>query len=334
MTVKYFQQLSDEKVKCGICPQNCVLKPGNVGSCKVRRNVAGEIQNETYQLYSGISYDPIEKKPLYHFYPGSIILSVGSVGCNMHCQWCQNCEISQQGIEGSSKLVKYTPENLLHVALQKDNNIGIAYTYNEPGINFETVIEVSELFMQNDLKNVMVTNGYVSKEPISEYLKTIDAFNVDIKAFEESAHHKYTGAKLKPVLENLILIKTAEKHLELTFLIVPGVNDNPRHFKKFIKWMSSELGMDVPLHISRYFPRYKYDNSPTSESVLEKFCNMASEKLNYVYAGNISLKNFEQTLCPSCHSVVIWRRGYYAKIEEHSKGGRCGNCGTKIFELG
>jgi pyruvate formate lyase activating enzyme len=331
MATSYFEKLSGKNVVCHLCPRECELKRGATGYCRVRTNIDGELVNEAQRLFSGIGFDPVEKKPLYHFYPGKAILSVGGIGCNMHCQWCQNCEISQAGISGSERLASYTPQQLLDLATRNDQNIGIAFTYNEPTINFETYIEIAELFKRNNYKCVLVTNGYISKEPLAEYLKYIDAFNVDVKAFDADIHKRYTGARLEPILENLETILHSGKHLELTYLIVPGVNSDIAVFCEFIEWVASHLGAIVPLHISRYFPRYKFTAEATPESVLEEFCLAARKKLDYVYAGNTHLSDFENTICPTCKTLIVKRRGFYSQIEEQSTNGNCSVCGTKIF---
>lgn len=331
MIARYFEQLSEEKVKCLLCPRNCIIKNGETGNCRIRRNIGGSLTAEAYNLFSSVSFDPIEKKPLYHYFPGRTILSVGSVGCNLHCQWCQNCEISQSGVMEYDRLISYTPEKLLELAKRDSQNIGIAYTYNEPTINFESNIEIAELFKKNELKNVLVTNGYISREPLAEYLEYIDAFNIDIKAFDNDIHIKYTGAKLKPVLDNSITIKESGKHLELTCLIVPGVSDNNDKFEKLVGWISTELGRNIPLHISRYFPRYRYSAGATPESKLEEFCTIAASKLDFVYAGNMHSAIFENTICPVCKATVIRRKGYYAQILADKYDGKCTVCGAKIF---
>jgi pyruvate formate lyase activating enzyme len=331
MIASYFEKLSDQKVRCLLCPRYCELKNGDTGYCRVRKNVDGNLKAETYRMFTSVSFDPIEKKPLYHFYPGRTILSVGSVGCNMHCMWCQNFEISQTGIKESARLVSYSPEHLLELAGSDPQNIGIAFTYNEPTINFETVIGTAGLFKLNGYKNVLVTNGYVSAGPLAEYIKYINAFNVDVKAFDKHIHLKYTGAKLEPVLENLIAIKKSGRHLELTCLIVPGVNDDKNKFNEFLDWVCNNLGNNVPLHLSRYFPRYKFTSSATPEPVLEEFCETASAKIKYVYAGNMHSNYFENTLCPECQTVIIRRMGYNSQVLELAKEGKCCVCGTKIF---
>jgi pyruvate formate lyase activating enzyme len=331
MIDSYSVQLDESKTSCLLCPRKCIISSGEAGFCRIRINREGKIINEAYRLYSGVSFDPIEKKPLYHYYPGSTILSVGSVGCNMHCQWCQNCEISQTGITGSRELLKLSPNDLLKMAFRDSRNIGIAYTYNEPTINFETIIEVGPLFRQEGLKNVFVTNAFISDAVLMEYLKFADAFNVDVKVFDKKTHIKFTGATLEPILSNLIAIKTAGCHLELTYLLIPEVNDDVESFKEFINWINIKLGLDTVFHISRYFPRYNFSNPPTSHDLLEKFYAIAHEKLNFVYIGNYLMHESENTYCPACGELLIIRRGYSTEIIKGYNAGICTKCDSKVF---
>jgi pyruvate formate lyase activating enzyme len=320
-----------DKIQCTLCPRNCRLLSGETGFCHIRRNQDERIINEAYRLYSGISFDPIEKKPLYHFYPGSTILSAGTVGCNMHCQWCQNCEISQTGVKHSRSLTYLEPADLLNMAAKDAKNIGIAYTYNEPTINFESIIETGPLFRNAGYKNVFVTNGYISQEALKEYLQFADAFNVDIKSFNQKIHVKFTGAALKPVLDTCISIRKADCHLELTYLIIPGVNDGIADFSLFLKWVSSELGTSTILHLSRYFPRYKFTSPTTSVQLMQEFYSHAREQFFFTYPGNLIIPGTEDTFCPSCGELLIKRSGYSAVTADGVKDGKCRKCSLKVF---
>lgn len=331
MIASFYETLEEQKVKCCVCPHECIILEGKTGICKVRKNINGQLQPFTFRKYAAVSFDPIEKKPLYHFYPGKDILSIGTIGCNLSCKWCQNCEISQSGIDDSVNLTGFTPEDLLRIASDRPNNIGIAFTYNEPLINVESNLETAFLFKKNDLQTVMVTNGYFSEKVLSEYLKVIDAFNVDIKAFSDKTYKQYTSASLLPILENIKSIKSAGKHLELTFLVVPGVNDNAKLFSDLCQWISTHISEETVLHISRYFPRYKLHNDPTPENIIIEFANIAEDYLKYVYAGNIQLRNFNHTKCPECQGVIVNRQGYLVQIELLAKNGFCPKCNKKIF---
>jgi pyruvate formate lyase activating enzyme len=331
MEALYYTALPNNKVQCTLCPHQCTLKTGQAGICRVRRNVSGKLIAETYEAFSTINFDPIEKKPLYHFFPGKEILSIGSLGCNMHCSWCQNCDISQKGIDERYSVKNFSSEDILSIAKGRENNIGIAFTYNEPGIAFETNIKIARLFREKALKNLMVTNGYISNDALKEYLKYIDAINLDIKAFEFDIHKKYTGANLQIVLDNAKTIFESGVHLEITFLVVPGVNDNEIIFENFIAWISEELSREVPLHISRFFPHSKYQVSPTIPEKLEHFSQIASKKLDYVYTGNILASKYQHTRCPVCSIDIIYRTGYVVHINKTVSAGRCTGCGKKIF---
>jgi pyruvate formate lyase activating enzyme len=331
MIASFYEPLENKAVKCLVCPHVCIIPEGKTGTCKVRKNFNGKLHACTYRKYAAVSFDPIEKKPLYHFYPGKEILSVGSVGCNLFCKWCQNCEISQSGINDSINLTEFKPEDLLRIANDRPGNIGIAFTYNEPLINIESNIETAKLFKDNNLQTVMVSNGYFSDSVLSEYLNVIDAFNIDIKAFDNHTYKQFTNASLLPVLENVKAIKSAGKHLELTFLVVPEVNDNTKLFSDFCKWIAKHISEDSILHISRYFPRHKMHLEPTQEKVMIEFVDIAEEYLNYVYAGNILLRNFNHTKCPDCKDVIINRHGYMIQINNLAKNGFCPECNKKIF---
>lgn len=330
MEAAFYNKLENNKVQCFLCPHNCIIAEGRRGVCKVRRNNNGELIAETYQKYSAVGFDPIEKKPLYHFHPGKEILSLGSVGCNMSCKWCQNCEISQVGVDGSRELIELSSEKVIQMAMQRPNNIGLAFTYNEPGISYETVIETASLSKKNNLKNVLVSNGYIGEKALSNYLEIIDAFNIDIKAFENDIYKQYTNAPLQPVLNNLKKINKKGRHLELTYLLVPGVNDNFKKFGELINWIYENLGPETVLHISRYFPRFKFSVRATPTNIIEKFADLAAQKLYFVYAGNYSSTKYSHTYCPHCSTIVIQRMGYSTSIVGETDG-NCPQCNRAVF---
>ncbi len=326
----YYNKLENKVVGCVLCPNNCVLKEGALGSCRIRQNNNGVLYTTTYHLYSGVGFDPIEKKPLYHFFPGKHILSVGSVGCNMHCQWCQNADISQNGCSSNISLRAYNSEDLLEKAMSDPTNIGIAYTYNEPSIAFETNIETARLFHKNGLKNILVTNGYINQPPLLEYLEYIDAVNLDVKSFNNDVHQKCTGATLDVILKNAKTLFSKNIHLELTYLVVNGVNDKVEEFHSFIRWVKQELSSQIPIHISRYFPRYKYEAPATSLETLFQFAEIASEELNYVYLGNVQTEKYKDTYCEKCGELLIERKGYSTHLKGLKSDGTCTNCGIKV----
>ncbi|HHT94430.1 MAG TPA: AmmeMemoRadiSam system radical SAM enzyme [Clostridia bacterium] len=273
------------KIKCPICPNSCMLSEGQVGLCRARINKDGKIICENYGKLTAIALDPIEKKPLYRFFPGKMILSVGSYGCNLRCPFCQNYDIS---MADDSKVGTYQtqPDYLVDVALSmKDrNNIGIAYTYNEPLISYEYVKDCSVLAREKGLKNVLVTNGYVCREPLDNLLLYIDAMNIDLKAFNEDFYRKI-GGDLETVKDTIV---TASKscHVEVTTLVIPGENDSVEEITSASRWIAS-IDENIPYHISAFYPRYKYsDKRPTSRKSVYDLVEEAKKYLKYVYPGN------------------------------------------------
>lgn len=319
----------DDRVRCLVCPHLCLISPGGRGICGVRENRDGEISLVTYGIISGYALDPIEKKPLYHFFPGTSILSVGSYGCNMKCDFCQNYNISQH-IE-TEGLKVLSPDKLVSQAVKAHSNTGIAYTYNEPVIWHEYVTDCARLAAAEGLHHVMVTNGYVNPLPLAELINVIDAFNVDLKGFSNEFYRQYAGATLKPVLEAIKTIASSGRHLEITALILPGLNDSHDEMRREAEWIAENAGSKVPLHLSRYFPVYKRSNPPTPPETILRLKEIAEEYLSFVYTGNMSGSEAgSDTICPSCHSVVIKRSGYNTKLLGLTDEGRCSKCNEEI----
>lgn len=274
------------RVQCEICPHHCKIEEGHVGLCKGRMNRSGEIISENYGKLTALALDPIEKKPLYHFYPGSMILSVGSYGCNLNCPFCQNCDISMVGGK-EIETAKVTCEELVEKALSVKNrgNIGIAYTYNEPLIGFEFVRDCATLAKKEGLKNVVVTNGYICEEPLKELLPVIDAFNIDLKGFTEEYYHKLRG-DLETVKRS-IEVASAKCHVEVTTLIVPGENDSDEEMEQLSAWLAG-VSPEIPLHISRFFPRWQMqDRKATPVKEVYHMADIARKHLKYVHEGNV-----------------------------------------------
>ena len=273
------------RVQCEICPHHCNIEEGHVGLCKGRMNRDGKIISENYGKLTGFALDPIEKKPLYHFYPGSKILSVGSYGCNLKCPFCQNCDISMVG-GGEIESAEISCEELTEKALelQSRGNIGIAYTYNEPLIGYEFVRDSASLAKKKGLKNVVVTNGYICEEPFKELLPIIDALNIDLKGFTESYYHKLRG-DLETVKRSIELAAKS-CHVEVTTLIVPGENDTEEEMLSLSGWLAG-IRKDIPLHISRFFPRYQMqDVEATPITQVYRLAEIARGNLLYVLEGN------------------------------------------------
>jgi len=319
----------DNFIECRLCPHLCRIACGKRGICGVRKNTGDKIELLTYGVISGHSLDPVEKKPLYHFFPGHHILSIGSYGCNMRCDFCQNFHISQRSADSFSP--DTDPEKLTIEALNATDNIGLAFTYNEPIIWFEFIVDTAIKIKESGMQTVMVSNGFVNRNPLKELLEFIDAFNIDLKAFNDSFYAKLTGAKLQPVKETLKQISKAGKHLEVTTLIIPGRNDSEKEMDMEAKWISEELGNETPLHLSRYFPMYKRDDPVTPESTLTRLYDTASKYLKYVYVGNTSEGTGQDTYCSKCGIIVTKRTGYNTRILNIDREGKCTKCGNTVY---
>jgi len=323
---KFYKKLG-ENVQCELCPNFCFLKNNEIGKCRARKNIHGKLITLVYNKPCSIAIDSIEKKPLYHFLPGEKALSVATVGCNFKCKHCQNWQISQYGWD--NKILEILPEDIIKEAKKNKLKI-IAYTYTEPTIFYEYMEAIAKLAKKNKLKNVMITNGFINPLPLKELFNYIDAFNVDLKAFSGDFYKNICQGDLNSVLNTLKLIKDSGKELELTYLIIPGFNDSSEEINKMCFWIKENLGRNIPLHFSAFFPNYQMDNLPaTSREILIKARNMARAKgLNYVYIGNISETN--DTRCPNCNALLI-ERGLFSIKQNNLKNGKCGNCKEKIY---
>ena len=325
---QFYQKADDHVVKCNLCPWFCELKPGQTGVCKVRENKDGLLVTHVYNKVAAIGTDPIEKKPLYHFFPGKNILSIGEVGCNLFCTFCQNHHISQCFATDFNAFHAVSSEQILKTALKTKNSIGVAYTYNEPFTFYEFMFDTAKLVKEKNLKNVVVSNGYINPEPLKQILPLIDAFNIDLKGFENDFYKKFTKGKLEPVLEALKIIAANANHLEITNLVIPGLNDDDKKFEEMVKWIAEELGPHIPLHLSRYFPQYKLDLPPTSTEKLNQFYSTAKQYLQHVYLGNVNDGGHSSTRCPGCQTLLIERNHYLTKIVQSGFKGLCKACGT------
>lgn len=330
MEALFYEKIED-RLRCTLCPHHCSIAPGETGICKVRRNENGKLMAGTWGKLSALNFDPIEKKPLYHYHPGRIILSLGSAGCNMKCRCCQNWQISQASAAEFSFSHTLIPMEVIKLATSRSENIGVAYTYNEPTVWFEYMNDIARLVRFEGLKNVMVSNGYINEDPLVELMHYMDAFNIDLKGFSEDFYRKFTGASLAPVLDTLKLIRKAGRHLEITCLIIPGMNDDPGTFREMILWIERELGAKTVLHLSRYHPTYKLDTESTPARKLEELYRIAIEKLSYVYVGNIQIRDYQDTRCSKCGVTVIRRMGYQVELKKLTGQGMCSQCGNAII---
>lgn len=320
-----YEKLSGEQVHCHLCGHHCVIKAGDYGVCQVRENRGGTLYTLVYGSAISQNVDPIEKKPLFHFYPGSSAFSVATVGCNFQCKWCQNWQIAQAPRNHGLMEVAPTPPESLVARAQARGCRSIAYTYTEPTIFFEYTYETAQLARQAGIANVYVTNGYMTNEMLDLFHPYLDAANVDLKAFRQRTYSRYIGAGLKTVLESLKQIKSLGIWLEVTTLLIPGLNDDPAELTDIAKFIADELGTDTPWHISRFFPHYEMpDTPPTPPGSMQTAYQIGKEAgLDYVYMGNIPGES--NTRCPNCEEVLIRRSGYFI-LENNIQEGNCGFC--------
>ncbi len=326
---KYQSALDGGQVECLLCPHFCVLKEGQTGICRTRQNVGGTLYSNAYGNPCSVAVDPIEKKPLFHFYPGSKILSLATAGCNMRCLNCQNWSISQSSPQ-DVPAYELSPEGVIELALKEETD-SIAFTYTEPTIYFEYMLDIAKLAKQSGLKTVMISNGYINSEPLLELCPYLDAANIDLKVFDEVVYKKLTGARLKPVLETMQTLKNEGVWLEITNLLVPGFSDSPEKIHDLCNWLVIHGFSEQPLHFSRFFPNYKLPHSqPTPPEVLLQAYETAKiAGIRFVYTGNLPGTSGENTQCPSCKRTMIGRVGY--RILSHVlEGNRCPYCGTTI----
>ena len=326
-----FWSASEEggKVQCFLCPHSCVISEGKRGICGVRENRGGKLYSLIYASASSVHPDPIEKKPLFHFHPGSYALSFGTVGCNFKCLHCQNYEISQAKPE-DYPLIEIMPEEAVRMAKEHKCE-GIAWTYNEPTIWWEYTYDTSKIAKREGLYTAYVTNGFTGEDAIREIAPYLDAANVDIKSMSDDFYKKVCGGRLQPVLDSCSIYRDAGVHLEVTYLIIPTHNDSEDEIKKFLKWAGDELGFDIPIHFSAFFPHYKMrDVPPTPLKTLLKAYEIAKgEGFDYVYLGNVPHGDYEDTFCPSCGNRLVERHGFSAKVVG-LEDGKCSKCGEKI----
>ncbi|MFH1365076.1 MAG: AmmeMemoRadiSam system radical SAM enzyme [archaeon] len=283
---KFYKKLKNKIVQCQLCPHFCMIKDNNLGKCKVRKNINGKIYSLSYGKPVSINLDPITKKPLFHFLKNTLTFSIGMAGCNMSCLFCQNWEISQKSAE-EFDVKNILPKELVDEVL-KSGCPSISYTYSEPLVSFEYVFGIAKLAHKKGLKNILVTNGFVNPEPLKKIIPFIDAMNIDLKSFSDSTYRKFCGAKLQPVLETIKMAHKAGIHLEITTLVIPGINDSEEEIKQIAKFIAS-IDVNIPWHISRFFPKYKMkDKAFTSKQSLEKAYEIGKNAgLKYVHLGNI-----------------------------------------------
>jgi pyruvate formate lyase activating enzyme len=316
------------KVACGLCPKECIINDGERGSCRIRVNIGGKLTSITYGYPCAVHVDPIEKKPLFHFYPGEKALSIATAGCNLHCKNCQNWEISQANPE-DVPAYQLSPRQVVDLANEQNNPI-IAYTYTDPAAYYEYALDTAMIARDRGIKNVLVTAGYSSPEPMKNIFKYVDAATVDVKFFDDSMYRKITTATLKPVLDGLILAKKMNVWLEVSHLIIPTLNDDFGVIKEFCLWIRNNLGVDTPLHFLRFYPQYLLKNLPTTpDDTLRTARDIArSVGLSFVYVGNLWEIDIN-TYCPYDGKLLIKRLGYEV-VENNIINGACPQCKRSV----
>lgn len=326
-----YKKLKNKAVKCEVCAHHCTITEGKRGFCGVRENRNGKLYSLVYDKIVACHIDPIEKKPFFHFLPGSYSLSVATVGCNFRCLHCQNYDISQMPRDYDGQIFGdgISPQEIVNLA--KRNNLpSISYTYTEPTIFLEFALETMKLAKNEGLKNNWVTNGYMSKKTLEMIGDYLDAANVDLKFFSEDLYQKICGAKLKPILDSLEWMKRNKIWVEVTTLVIPGYTDTGNQFEEIAKFIKKNLGAETPWHISRFYPAYKLTNlPPTPEETIYHAYEIGKRiGLKYVYTGNLFGDERENTYCPKCGELNIKRIGY--EIERSDKEGKCKKCGTDL----
>ena len=319
-------------LQCELCPKLCRIEPGQSGECRIRVNLDGELVAVTYGHPCSVNVDPVEKKPLFHFLPGTGILSIATVGCNLHCKNCQNWEISQANPE-DHKAYSLPPDRIAAVAKEHSCK-SIAYTYSEPVVYYEYTLDCSIRAKEEGLKNVLVTAGYLNADPWKELCREVDAANIDLKALSDSFYRDICGATLQPVLNSLVAAKSLGVWVEVTNLVIPTLNDSDESIESLCRWVMQNLGKETPLHFSRFFPQHRMENlPPTPASTLEKARQIAkAEGLHHVYVGNMVSEEGESTFCPSCGKLLVQRRRYTI-LQNNLVENRCPACRTEVAGL-
>jgi len=326
---RYYKKLENGGVECELCPRHCMVTDLERGYCGVRENRGDVYYTLIYGLPCAVNIDPIEKKPLFHFHPGTNAFSLATAGCNCNCKFCQNWDISQLRPEQTDNL-DLPPKDIVQLCRAR-NVPTIAYTYSEPIVFYEYMYDIAEIAHRNSIKSVMITGGYIEKKPLRQLLTQLDAVKVDLKAIREDYYKNIVDGELRPVLEALIEIKKIGVWLELVYLVVPTLNDSDAEFRELAQWIKTNLGTDTPIHFSRFHPQYLLKNLPiTPQSTLERAHRICrDEGLEYVYLGNLPGHPAESTYCPGCGNLLIDRRGYRI-LSNNIKNGTCPDCGKLI----
>jgi len=330
----FYTTEENKRVRCGLCRFNCLISDGARGICAVRENHSGVLYSLVYGKVIAEHVDPIEKKPLFHVLPGSTTYSIATSGCNFHCRHCQNHTISQVNNSNPIRGTERTPEEIVAAAL-KNNCRSISYTYTEPTIFYEFAYDTAHLARQAGLTNIFVTNGYISKAALTEIAPCLDAANIDLKGFNEDFYRTIISARLSEVLDSIIEYRKLGIWIEITTLIIPGLNDSDRDLQGIATFIATNLGIDTPWHVSQFYPTYQLNNHPrTPISTLQRAVEIGKTAgLQYVYEGNVPGAGGESSRCPSCSQLLIERYGYKI-LSNNINNGSCPNCGLMIAGIG
>jgi len=327
---RYYEKLPHRKIKCVLCPRECIIDDQETGYCGVRENYGGTYYTLIYGRPCSAHVDPIEKKPLFHLLPGSTAFSIATVGCNVLCKFCQNWQISQARPD---QVDSYDlPPNAIAKYAKNNKCQSIAYTYTEPVVFTEYMYDCAEEGHRYNVKSVMISNGYIKAQPMRDLCKVLDAVKIDLKAFTEKFYREMVAGHLQPVLDTLVLLKQEGMWTEIVYLIIPKLNDDPQELKQMCKWIVKELGPDVPVHFSRFYPQYRLKNlPPTPVTTLNTARKIALDSgIHFAYIGNVPDHEGENTFCPGCDEIIIRRRGYWI-LENHIKNdGSCKYCNYNI----
>ncbi|MBU1565962.1 MAG: AmmeMemoRadiSam system radical SAM enzyme [Proteobacteria bacterium] len=317
-------------IRCDLCPKRCLMEPGQSGECRIRVNLDGKLVAVTYGYPCTVHVDPIEKKPFFHFLPGSTSLSIATVGCNLHCKNCQNWEISQQNPEkvAASKLL---PAEIPKLAVEHGCR-SVSYTYTDPVVYYEYTVDSSVFVREAGLKNALVTAGYINREPWAELCRKVDAVRIDLKALSDKFYRDICNATLQPVLDSLVTARSLGIHIEVINLLIPTLNDSDKEIRSLCLWIVQNLGREIPLHFSRFFPNYQMKNlPPTPAAALIRAREIARNAgLYYVYLGNILIPDGENTFCPECRDLLVERRAFQV-LKNNIENGRCPRCHFEIY---
>ena len=325
----FYKNPNGQNVQCLLCPRECVISDGRRGFCRNRENQKGKLYTVVYGKPSVVDIGPIEKAPIYHFVPGHFRLCITCASCNLRCKHCQNWHLSQKSLEELNHY-SYSPSEIVQQAKNQKLN-SISFTYTEPTVYYEYLYDISSIAKQMGLRTSIVSNGYINREPLLKLLKVLDAVKIDLKGFSEEFYKEVCSATLKPVLESLITVKKENVWLEIVNLVIPSLNDDPKMIDEMCRWIKANLGVDTPLHFTRFFPNYKLTHlSPTPVSTLESAYKIAKKNgLRYVYVGNVPGHIYNSTFCPSCNRKLVYRT-HFDVLEMNTMNGKCKFCNFRI----